>query len=53
MPKEEKKKLLGKLRIPTPPTGGPHTTKSGKKGYNRKESKKELYNILKEEKVNE
>lgn len=48
MSKKEKQKLLGQLRIPIPPPGGPDTTKKGKKGYNRKDNKKELYNTMRE-----
>lgn len=48
--KEWKKKLLGKLRIPNPPPDRPHTGKSGAKGYDRKKEKREVREILKEEK---
>jgi len=50
MSKEWKEKLLGGVRLPTPPPGRPQTTKSGKKGYDRKEEKKEVKKIIEENK---
>jgi hypothetical protein len=45
-----KKRIDKKIRIPIPiKPGKPHTTKKGKKGYNRKKEKEKERDLLKDE----